>query len=221
MTGPVPPAGEPPGRHDLVVGLGLEMAGDDGVGPAVLARLRADGDAGAHLLVLAEPVALLHRLEGVGHLVVVDALRSADQPGSVQVRRRRRRRARARPLQQPRARAGRGAAARGGSVRPTVSLLGRRRHRSPLRAGLGHVGGGGSGDRSRGRAGQGPPGLVRPDRRDRIPHLFQQLLISIPRGRSVAPMRAMMLKEFRELRRDHRTVGMLVMMPLLLLVVFG
>ncbi len=34
-------------------------------------------------------------------------------------------------------------------------------------------------------------------------------------------MRAMMLKEFRELRRDHRTVGMLVMMPLLLLVVFG
>ena len=85
MTGPVPPAGEPPGRHDLVVGLGLEMAGDDGVGPAVLARLRADGDAGAHLLVLAEPVALLHRLEGVGHLVVVDALRSADQPGSVQV----------------------------------------------------------------------------------------------------------------------------------------
>lgn len=34
-------------------------------------------------------------------------------------------------------------------------------------------------------------------------------------------MRAMILKEFRELRRDHRTVGMLVMMPLLLLVVFG
>jgi ABC-2 type transport system permease protein len=31
----------------------------------------------------------------------------------------------------------------------------------------------------------------------------------------------MFLKEFRELRRDHRTMGMLIMMPLLLLVVFG
>ncbi|MGV1003376.1 MAG: ABC transporter permease [Candidatus Nanopelagicales bacterium] len=34
-------------------------------------------------------------------------------------------------------------------------------------------------------------------------------------------MRAMIAKEFRELRRDHRTLGMLIMMPLLLLVVFG
>jgi ABC-2 type transport system permease protein len=34
-------------------------------------------------------------------------------------------------------------------------------------------------------------------------------------------MRAMFLKEFRELRRDRRTMGMLIMMPLLLLVVFG
>ncbi len=31
----------------------------------------------------------------------------------------------------------------------------------------------------------------------------------------------MIVKEFRELRRDHRTLGMLVMMPLLLLVIFG
>ena len=31
----------------------------------------------------------------------------------------------------------------------------------------------------------------------------------------------MILKEFRELRRDRRTLGMLVMMPLLLLVIFG
>ena len=34
-------------------------------------------------------------------------------------------------------------------------------------------------------------------------------------------MRAMVLKEFRELRRDHRTMGMLIAMPILLLVVFG
>lgn len=34
-------------------------------------------------------------------------------------------------------------------------------------------------------------------------------------------MRAMIIKEFRELRRDRRTVGMLIGMPLLLLIVFG
>lgn len=34
-------------------------------------------------------------------------------------------------------------------------------------------------------------------------------------------MRAMILKEFRELRRDHRTVAMLVVLPLLLLTIFG
>ena len=34
-------------------------------------------------------------------------------------------------------------------------------------------------------------------------------------------MRAMIIKEFRELRRDRRTLGLLIAMPLLLLVVFG
>lgn len=34
-------------------------------------------------------------------------------------------------------------------------------------------------------------------------------------------MWAMAVKEFRQLRRDHRTVAMLVVMPLLLLTVFG
>lgn len=34
-------------------------------------------------------------------------------------------------------------------------------------------------------------------------------------------MRAMIVKEFRELRRDRRTLGMLIAMPLLLLVIFG
>lgn len=34
-------------------------------------------------------------------------------------------------------------------------------------------------------------------------------------------MRAMIIKEFRELRRDRRTLGMLIAMPLLLLVIFG
>src|SRR5690606_20585529 len=42
-----------------------------------------------------------------------------------------------------------------------------------------------------------------------------------PFVRREAAVRAMILKEFRELRRDHRTVAMLVAMPILLLVIFG
>ena len=34
-------------------------------------------------------------------------------------------------------------------------------------------------------------------------------------------MRAMIVKEFRELVRDHRTLAMLIVMPLVLLVIFG
>lgn len=37
----------------------------------------------------------------------------------------------------------------------------------------------------------------------------------------MAVMRAVFLKEFQELRRDRRTLGMLILMPLLLLVIFG
>ena len=33
-------------------------------------------------------------------------------------------------------------------------------------------------------------------------------------------MKAMIVKEFRELVRDRRTLGLLIMMPLLLLVIF-
>lgn len=38
---------------------------------------------------------------------------------------------------------------------------------------------------------------------------------------NIARMRAMILKEFRELRRDKRTMAMLIVLPILLLVVFG
>ena len=34
-------------------------------------------------------------------------------------------------------------------------------------------------------------------------------------------MWALVLKEFRQVRRDHRTLAMMIVMPLLLLVVFG
>jgi ABC-2 type transport system permease protein len=35
------------------------------------------------------------------------------------------------------------------------------------------------------------------------------------------PMKAMIIKEFRQLRRDHRTLGMLFVLPIVLLVIFG
>jgi ABC-2 type transport system permease protein len=34
-------------------------------------------------------------------------------------------------------------------------------------------------------------------------------------------MWAMIVKEFRQLRRDHRTLAMMIILPMLLLVVFG
>ncbi|CAN5810114.1 hypothetical protein BH23ACT4_BH23ACT4_02510 [soil metagenome] len=34
-------------------------------------------------------------------------------------------------------------------------------------------------------------------------------------------MWAMIAKEFRQVRRDHRTLAMMIVMPVLLLVVFG
>ena len=37
----------------------------------------------------------------------------------------------------------------------------------------------------------------------------------------MAAVRAMILKEFRELRRDRRTMAMLIVLPVLLLVIFG
>ncbi len=40
-------------------------------------------------------------------------------------------------------------------------------------------------------------------------------------GASVGRMKAMIVKEFRELRRDRRTMVMLVVLPVLLLVIFG
>jgi ABC-2 type transport system permease protein len=47
------------------------------------------------------------------------------------------------------------------------------------------------------------------------------LLIYAFRGRTVRAVLAMIVKEFRELRRDRRTMAMLIALPLLLLVIFG
>src|SRR5256885_399869 len=50
---------------------------------------------------------------------------------------------------------------------------------------------------------------------------FHQSLIYVPGRPYRSGMRAMVVKEFRELVRDRRTLGLLIMMPLLLLVIFG
>jgi len=50
---------------------------------------------------------------------------------------------------------------------------------------------------------------------------FHRLLTCLPAASIVLGMRAMIVKEFRELVRDRRTLGLLIMMPLLLLVIFG
>jgi hydrogenase maturation protease len=66
----------------LVLGVGNPHAGDDGVGPAVIAALRADPPPGA-TLALAEPTDLPALLEGAAAAVIVDACRSGADPGAL------------------------------------------------------------------------------------------------------------------------------------------
>lgn len=66
-----------------VIGLGHELAGDDGVGPAVLRALAASGlPAGVELYLAAEPTALIPLLDTRRPVVLVDALVGA-RPGAV------------------------------------------------------------------------------------------------------------------------------------------
>ena len=65
--------------------VGCEFRRDDGVGPAVLARVRgALGDA-EMLGPLTSPLQLLGAWDGAGLAVVVDAVRGGDAPGTVRV----------------------------------------------------------------------------------------------------------------------------------------
>jgi hydrogenase maturation protease len=66
----------------LILGVGDADAGDDGVGPAVIAALRADPPPGASLA-LALPSDLPALLEGAAAAVIVDACRSGAEPGAV------------------------------------------------------------------------------------------------------------------------------------------
>ncbi len=70
----------------VVLGVGNPMRGDDGVGPAVLARLRdmGIGDGSVELIALdGEPTGLLAAWQGRRLAVVIDAMVSGLPPGSV------------------------------------------------------------------------------------------------------------------------------------------
>lgn len=66
-----------------VIALGQPAAGDDGVGPAVLAALREAGaPEGAELLSCADPSGLIELLQAEGPIVLVDAA-LGERPGEV------------------------------------------------------------------------------------------------------------------------------------------
>lgn len=67
----------------LLVGVGNPHRGDDGVGVAVARRAAAVAPAGVQVVVWAEPAALLELWDGAGRVVVVDAMRSGQPPGSI------------------------------------------------------------------------------------------------------------------------------------------
>ncbi len=74
------------GPRILVLGLGNILLSDEGLGVAAIERLTATHRLGAEVEVLdggTMGLDLLYRLEGVGHLIIVDAIRSGGAPGDI------------------------------------------------------------------------------------------------------------------------------------------
>jgi hydrogenase maturation protease len=70
--------------HALVAGLGQPAAGDDGVGIAVIVRLRAEGNVDGVLYeTITDPSALVERLQSGVPTIIVDALVGGGKPGDV------------------------------------------------------------------------------------------------------------------------------------------
>lgn len=74
------------GGQSLVVGLGSPDRGDDAIGPLVAGAIEALGLPGLTVAVHEDPTALLHLWAGVDEVVVVDAVVSGGEPGSLIVR---------------------------------------------------------------------------------------------------------------------------------------
>jgi hydrogenase maturation protease len=69
-----------------VIGIGQRAAGDDGVGPMVIERLRAEGGVeGATLHEVPEPSALIPLIEGADRIILIDAALGDAAPGEVLV----------------------------------------------------------------------------------------------------------------------------------------
>jgi hydrogenase maturation protease len=69
----------------VVAGLGRRDRGDDAAGPAVAGQVRAMRLPGVRVIELASPAGLLEAWAGARLVVVADALRSGQPPGTVQV----------------------------------------------------------------------------------------------------------------------------------------
>lgn len=68
----------------VVVGIGQTLAGDDGVGPAVIRELRKRGvPRGVELVESADPLDLVDWLQGTSPVIVVDALVGQGEPGEI------------------------------------------------------------------------------------------------------------------------------------------
>jgi hydrogenase maturation protease len=72
-------------RATLVVGLGREDRGDDGVGPTVARALgaRLPGGTGVRVLVEEDPTSLLDLWEGHDHVVLIDAVVTGAAAGTL------------------------------------------------------------------------------------------------------------------------------------------
>ena len=69
----------------VVAAVGNAYRGDDGVGPAVIGRVTAALPAVVDVGPVADPLDLLGRWDGAGCAVLVDAMRSGADPGTVTV----------------------------------------------------------------------------------------------------------------------------------------
>lgn len=80
MTGARP---EKPARGVLVVGLGSVDRGDDAVGPVVARAVASAGSPGIRVVEHEDPTALIDLWSGAGLVVVVDAVVSGQQSGTI------------------------------------------------------------------------------------------------------------------------------------------
>lgn len=76
----------PPARRAVVIGVGSPDRGDDAAGPLVARRLQGEPPPGADVLICEDPSTLLHAWEDYDVAVVVDAVASGRDPGTLTIR---------------------------------------------------------------------------------------------------------------------------------------